>query len=167
MLSSSNVCLVNRDSCVNNLGLDNLLVDNRNNSLMDVVVDMLSCHSRGGGLCMASLVLNGLVLEVGHLSGKALLGTGLIVVMKFAVLGGEDVVCVLLGQYLLGSQGLDSGVVVMLNDLSVDSLCSLLVNMGLDGLMCDGRHDILLNRSMVSPVAGKLRNGCSCCFHCD
>jgi hypothetical protein len=64
---------MNGNSGVDNLGLDGLLINGRHNSLVDMVVDVLSGHGWRSRLSVVGFMCNGLVLETSHLRRKSLL----------------------------------------------------------------------------------------------
>lgn len=74
---------------------------------------------------------------------------------------------VLLWENLSVLNWLDSGVVMILVDLSVNGFCCLLMSVRLDGLGGDGWVDNLVNVSGVAVTAGDLGDGGSCGVHCE
>jgi hypothetical protein len=165
VLSGCVVSLMDGNRGVDNFGLDSLLLDDRDNSLMDVMMDMLASHGGSGRLCMMGLFNDSVILEVSHLGCDSLLGVSCIVMVELSFLGRKDVVGMLLWQFLLVLEGLDGGVVVMLVHFTVNGLCGFFMANRLDGLLSDGRADGLLDRGVVTSLAGDLVNCCSGCFH--
>jgi hypothetical protein len=156
---------VNRSDGVDNLGLDGLLMDNRDDGLMDMVMNVLSCHSGCRSLGVVGFVCRRMVLEVGHFSSEPLLGCRLVVMVELAMFSRKDVVGVLLWKTFLVGKRLYCGVVVMLMHFTVDSLSGFLVAVRLDGFMCHGGDDSFFDCGMVAPIAGEFLNGCFCCIH--
>lgn len=112
---------------VHNLWLDDLLVDHGHDGLVDMVVDVLASDGRGSGLCVVGFLNTSGVLEMTKFGRESLFGFSLVLVVEFSFFGGQDVVGVLLRKSFLVRQGLDGGVVVMLMNLTVNSLGGFLV----------------------------------------
>jgi len=72
---------------VDDFWLNSLFLDDRNNSLVDVMMDMLASHSGSGGLCMMGLFDPFVVLEVSHLTCESLLSILLVVMVELSFLG--------------------------------------------------------------------------------
>ncbi len=72
---------------VNDFWLNSFFLDDRNNSLVDVMMDMLASHSGSGGLCMMGLFDPFVVLEVSHLTCESLLSILLVVMVELSFLG--------------------------------------------------------------------------------
>ena len=133
------------------------LLDHRLDGLVDVVVLVLAsnngCDVAGGGTLDS---LDG-VTVLGTLLCKASLNLVVAAVLVAAVLDGDDVVVVLLGEDLTVEHGLLSGVVVVLVNLLVDGGDVLLVLLPLNGLVLlplnglvlDSRSDLLVNGGVV------------------
>jgi len=79
-----------------------------------------------------------------------------IFVADLTVLGGDQVVSVLLREDLLVGNWLDCGVVVILMHLTVYSLNNLLMSMGLDGLLDHCRSDMLVDCGGVALLGGEV-----------
>ena len=144
------------------------LLDHRLDGLVDVVVLVLAsnngCDVAGGGTLDS---LDG-VTVLGTLLCKASLNLVVAAVLVAAVLDGDDVVVVLLGEDLTVEHGLLSGVVVVLVNLLVDGGDVLLVLLPLDGLVLDGRGDLLVNSSVVLTRLGhEVLDGGLGRVHCD
>lgn len=134
VLSSVVVDLVDWDGGVHNVRLDGLLVHNRLDGLVDVlggmlvevvhaarlqcthVVDVLARDGGASGAGLVSLNTSGGVLELSTLLRQATLVLLGVIMLEGAVLDGNDVVVVCLGKDLLIGDGLDGGVVVVLED---------------------------------------------------
>lgn len=160
------VYLVNRNSGVNNGGLDGLLLDYGLDSLVDVVVDVLSANSRCnalavGGLLNAPLVgKTSLVLDEGPLGGVS------VTVVELAVLDCSELGSVCLGEDLAVLDGLNSAVVVILMDLLVDGSIDLLMYMGLDNLVVySGSNSLVDSGVVVAGPAHELGDSCLCFVH--
>jgi hypothetical protein len=125
------------------------LLDHRLDGLVNVVVLVLASNDRCDVAGSGTLnPLDGVTV------GSALLceaGLNLVVVavLVAAVLDGDDVVVVLLGEDLTVEHGLLGGVVVVLVNLLVNSGDVLLVLLPLDGLVLDGGGDLLVNGGVV------------------
>lgn len=141
---------------VDNLGLDRFFVDYGHNSLVDVVVDMFSSDSWGGSLRPMYLLGLGRVLKVAKMRGKFVLGLVFVFMAILPVFGREDVVRVLLREPFFMGYGLDSGVVVMLMDLTINGLGCFFMLMRSDRFPCDSRVDGFLHRGMMTPLGGEL-----------
>lgn len=148
------VNLVDGDSRVDNMRLNGLLVDNRLDGLVDVVVDVLTADGGCNRLRVHGLDLGALVSELGSLSSETLLNLGVIAVLERTVLDGGKVVVVLLGENLAVLDGLDGGVVVVLVNLLVDGGLDLLVLLELMALVGDSRGDLLVDGGVVVAGAG-------------
>lgn len=125
------------------------LLDHGLDGLVDVVVLVLASNNGcdiAGGRTLDSL--DGVAVG-STLLCKASLNLVVATVLVAAVLNGNDVVVVLLGEDLLVEHGLLSGVVVVLVNLLVDGGDVLLVLLPLDGLVLDGRGDLLVNGGVV------------------
>jgi len=79
----------------------------------------------------------------------------------------NDVVNVLLRCNLSVCDRLDSGVVMMLVNFSVNSLLSLLVSVWLDNFLNNGGVHNLVDIGSVTSSAGDLADCCSCCLHLE
>lgn len=155
-------------SGVDDVGLDSLLVNNRLNGLMDVVVDVLAANSGCGTLAVSGILDNALVLEGSLLSGKVSLGSIGVPVVEFTVLNGTELSSVLLGENLTILYWLHSTVVVILVDLLVNSSENLLVNMRLDDLLLHCRSNSLVDGGvMVARVAHEVVDCCLSFVHFD
>lgn len=87
---------MNRDGGVDDVGLNNLLVDDRLDMLVDVVVDTLTADDRSNLLGSASLVGDGGILVPSGITLKGGSDVAIIAVVELLVLNGNDVVGVLL-----------------------------------------------------------------------
>ena len=131
------------------IAIELTLLDHGLDSLVNVVVLVLASNNRsdlaGGGTLN---LLNGVGVASTLLS-KAGLNLVVAAVLVAAVLDGDDVVVVLLGEDLLVEHRLLGGVVVVLVNLLVDGRDVLLVLLPLNGLVLDGRSDLLVNGGVV------------------
>lgn len=155
------VNLMDGDGGVDNVGLDGLLLNNGLDSLVDVVVHVLSANSRGntlavGGVLNAALVSKAsLVVDQGPLSGIG------IAVVKLAVLNSTELSSVLLWQDLTVVDGLDSAVVVVLVNLLVNGSVDLLVYVRLDDLVLNSGGNCLVDSGVVvTGAAHEVGDGC-------
>jgi len=88
--SSIVVDLMNGDSGVNNIGLDNLLLHDWLNGLVNVVVHVFTSDGWRDTLALGSSFYNTLILELSLLLNKVPLGRVVIAVVKLAVLYGTE-----------------------------------------------------------------------------
>jgi len=134
---------------------------------VNVVVDVLAGDDGGdAGGVLALDTLAG-VTELATLGGEAALDVTGVVVLEGAVLDGDDVVVVLLPHLGDVLDGLDRGVVVVLVDLLVDGGLDIFVLGAVDGLVGDGRGDLLVDGGVM--VAGLGHEVLNCCLggvHC-
>lgn len=91
------VSLVDGDGGVNNLGSNDLLLDDGLDVLVDVVMDALTLDSGCCGGGVFGVVDDAGVTELGTLSLESIPSLGLVSVIKCLVLNSSDVVGVLLG----------------------------------------------------------------------
>lgn len=138
--------LMHRCGAVHDMGLDRLLVDDRLDMFVDVVVDMLSLGSwclslsAGGGANFAGMLGQ---TKTGMLLGDSTVDPVMIPVTELLVLGILVYVGVLLGEDLSVLDGLDCGVVMVLVNFLVHGPIDLLVLSGLDMLVLNGWLDVL------------------------
>lgn len=168
VLSTEMVRLMNRDGGVDDLGLDSLLVDDRLDGLMDVVVDVLTRHCRCGSLGVRGIGDDALVLELGSLLCYSPLRLVMVAVVKLAALDGGNIVLVLLGKNFPVLNGLYGMVVVILVNLLLDSGVDFFVLRGLHSLVHDGRLHLFVNSGVV--VTGLVQKPADCFLslvHCD
>jgi len=162
------VDFVNRDSGVHNVGLDNLLLDDRLDGLVDVVVDMFTTDSGRYTLALGSSVYTPLVPELSLLLNKIPLCGVMVAVIKLTVLYSTKFGLVLLWKNLAVHDGLDRTVVVILVDLLVNSSVDLLMYVRLDGLVGDGGSNSLVDRRVVmARTLGEVGESCLDFVHFD
>lgn len=151
VLSGIVVDLVHRHSGVDNVGLDGLLLDDGLDVLMHVVVDVLASYRGASALGVLGCSRGSGVLKLGLLALEELLGPRRVVMVVAAVLDTDDVVVVLLWEDLAVLDGLHGRVVMVLMDLTVDGSRYIFLSCGVDGLMLDGRCDVLVYRGVMLP----------------
>jgi hypothetical protein len=135
--------LVNRDCSVDNRWLDCLLLHNRLDIFVNVVVHMLACD-RGGSRCAVLRLVDCTgVFELGLFGGETFLDVGVVAVLDVAMLDAGHLVGVFFWENLAVLDRLDGGVVVVLVDFSVDRCGGLLLSSGSYMLLLDGRVDFL------------------------
>ena len=137
MLSLVLVYFVDGNSGMDNRGLNGLLLHDRLDVLVNVVVDMLSCYTRigcCGVLCRADFSS---IFELCLLSRQTILYVLIIAVLNVAVLNACHLVAVLLGENLTILDGLNGGVVVVLMDLTVNSRRHIFLSSWRDLLVLD------------------------------
>lgn len=91
------VRFVNGNRGVNNMRLDGILLNNRLNVLVNVVVHSLTSDDGGSGRSVGGLMCSRSVLELCVFPIKSVLGFSLVSVVKSLVCDGDNVVVVLLG----------------------------------------------------------------------
>jgi len=149
VLSGIVVHFVDGDGGMHNLGLDDLFVDHRLDSLVDVVVNMFALDDGRVALRLRGTSHDALVLKLARLGSQSLLRVVMVAMIKLAMLDGTDIVVVLFREDLLIVNRLDDGVVVILVDLLVDSGVNLFMASWLHNLMLDVRSDLLMDRGVV------------------
>jgi len=80
------VSLVDRDNSIYNLRLDGLLIDNRLDSLIDVIIDVLTNSNTGVVLYTVYLYTNSSVLKLSGFTYKTLFRFALVLVVELAIL---------------------------------------------------------------------------------
>lgn len=158
--SSVVVDLMNGDSSVNNIGLDNLLLYDWLDGLMDVVVHMFTSDGWCDALALRGSLYNALILELSLLLNKVPLGGFVVAVVKLAVLYSTELSSVRLGKDFTIMNRLHCAVVVILMYLLVNSSVDLFVLVRLDGLVsyswCNGLMD---SGVMVTRLLGEIGEG--------
>jgi len=158
---------VDRDGGVDNVGLNNLLVDDGLNVLVDVVVDTLTADDRSDLLGSTRLMGDGCVPVLGGITLKGGSDIAFITVVELFVLNGNNVVSVLLRESLLVCDGLDGRVVMVLVNLLINSSGYLLMLVRHDMLLSDGSSNILVNGGLVFSIVREERgNGLLGFLHC-
>jgi len=168
MLGFILVYFVDRDGCVHNGWLDSLLLDDRLNVLVNVVMNVLTCNRGicGGG--MLRLASCASILELCLLSGKAVLDVVVIAVLEMFVLDTDYIMGVLLWKHLLVLNGLHRGMVVILVDFTINSLSDIIMVGTSYILVGNSWVDSLMNSGVMLPILGKETRNCSLGFiHSD
>jgi hypothetical protein len=162
------VNLVNRNGGVNNVRLDSLLLDDRLDGLVDVVVDVLTTNGSSGTLAVCGTIYPALILEASLLLDQVPLNGVVVAVVELAVLNSAELGCVLLGKDFAVLNGLNGAVVVVLVNLLVDRSLNLLVHMGLDDLVLNSRGDGLVDSGVVvSRLGHEVSDSCLSLVHCE
>ena len=162
------VNLVDRNGGVNNVGLNGLLLENRLDGLVDVVVDVLTADSSSGALAVCGGIYTTLILEASLLVDKVPLSSVVVTVVELAVLNGTKLSSVLLGENLTVLDGLDCAVVVVLVNLLVNSGLNLLMNVRLDNLVLNSRSNSLVDSGVVvSRLGHEVGDSCLSLVHCE
>ena len=144
------------------------LLDHGLDGLVDVVVLVLACNNGSDLAGSGALNLLDGVTVGSTLLGKASLDLVVVAVLVAAVLDRDDVLVVLGRKNLLVDDRLLGGVVVILVDLLVDGGDVLLVLLPLDGLVLDGRSNLLVNSGVVvSRLGHEVLDGGLGRVHCD
>ena len=128
------VNLMDRDSGVHNRRLNSLLLDNRLDVLMHMVVDMFACNRWSDSGAASRLADDTCVFELGSLVSEVFLDVRVVAVLDLAMVNGSHVVGVLLGEDFLLEDGLHGGVVVVLVHFAVDG-CGDVLMMGMGNLL--------------------------------
>jgi len=166
VLSSVVVDLVDGNSGVNNVRLNGLLVHDRLDGLMHVVVNVLACDSRGNALGVTLGTLLTDIAELSSLSSETLGDLTVVAVLELTVLNGTKVVVVLLWEDFTILDRLDRGVVVVLVNLLIESSLDILVTLTVDGLVSDCRCNLLVDGGVVVTRLGhKVLDCCLGGFH--
>lgn len=163
VLGSGVVFLMDGDDSVNDFRGNGLFVDDWLDSLVDVMVNMLALDSWCGGSGVSSFVSVGGVFELSSFTLELEAGLIVVVVVELLLDGVFHDMVMLLGEDLLMLDGLDSGVVVILVDLTVDGLGDFLMASGLDILASNGGSNALGHIGCVASLVGKAGN-CSSGF---
>lgn len=162
------VNLVNRDCGVNNVGLDGLLLYDRLNGLVNVVVNVLTANGSSGALAVCGGIYTTLILEAGLLFDKISLGGVVVTMVELAVLDSAKLSSVLLGKDLTILDGLDCAVVVILVNLLVNGSLNLLMDVRLDNLVFNSRSNSLMDGGVVmSRLRHKVSDSCLGLIHCE
>jgi len=167
MLSGSMMRLVDGDNGVDNLWSDSLLVDDWLHCLVDMMVDVFALNSWCGSSRVSGFVGVGGVLELSQFSLESLASLMLVAMVEFLLDDRLHLVVMLLWEDFLVLDGLDSGVVVILVDLTVNRFSEFLMSGGLDVLAGDSWSNTLRDVGGVALAAGKLGNRGSGFIHCD
>jgi len=153
--SSSMVSLMNRNGGVDDMRLDSLLLDDRLNMFVNMVMNTLASYNRSSSGRVGSAVSLASVSELGSLSVKSSTGILLVSMMESLVLHGDEVVVVLLSESLLVSDGLNSCVMVLLVNLLIESSSHVLMSVRADMLLDNMRPDILVDSGLVLSIVGE------------
>jgi hypothetical protein len=161
------VDLVDGNSGVNNVGLDDLLLDNGLNGLVDVVVDMLAANRWGYALALCGGLDAPLVPELGLLLSKVPLDVVVVTVIELAVLDCAELGSVCLWKNFTVLHGLNGAVIVILVNLLVYRCDDFLMLVRLDGLVDDCRSNSLMDGGvMVAGTVSEIGEGCLDFVHC-
>lgn len=149
VLGAEVVCLVYGYRCMDDLGLDGLLVDDWLNSFMDVMVDVFTLDggSRALGVGGAGNVTSVVVFP--GLGGYGSLGLIVVAVVELSGLDVGDPVMVILWHNSLVLDWLNGMVVMVLMDLLLHGCVDLFVCGWLDRLVFHGRVDLLVDSGVV------------------
>jgi len=156
------VYFVDWDSGVNDTWLDFLLLNNWLDSLVDMVMNMLTTDSGGSTLALCGVVNNTFVTELVLLVYQSTLGVIAVAVVELSVLDSAQFGSVLLWQNLTVLNRLDSSVIVILVHLLVNGCLNILMLMRLDSLVCDARSYRLMDGCVV--VTSLLHEVADCCL---
>jgi len=162
------VNLVDGNGGVDDVGLNSLLLNNRLDGLVDVVLNVLASNRGSSALAVCGGIYATLVLEASLFIDEVPLRGIVIAVVELAVLDSTELSSVLLRQDLTVLNRLNSAVVVVLVDLFVDGSLNLFVHMGLDNLVLNGRGNSLMDGGVVvSRLGHEVSDSCLGFVHCD
>jgi hypothetical protein len=160
--------LVNRHSGVDDRRLNDLLLKNRLDGLMDVMVNMFAGNGRTLGLGVDRRGLYASIVELGTLFLKTTADGSIITMVDVTLLHSGHDMLVLFRKHLLVVHRLDGGVVVVLVDLTVNGGLDLIVTGSLDSLLGNGRVDDLVDGGiLVTGLVHEFADGCFGLIHCD
>jgi len=148
------VSLVDGNGGVDHGRLDGLTLNHGLDGLVDVVVVVLAHGSRSSALGVYSWRYDSLVLELGLLLSNSTASTFIVTLVDLAVLYTSDLVLVLLREDLVVLDWLDSVVVVVVVNLTVDGRVDVLVVCLGNILMSHGGVNGLVDLGVVVTRAG-------------
>lgn len=146
------VDFVDRDGSVHNTGLHRLLLNDRLNTLVDMMMHMLSRHRWRCRACVLCFSYFLPVLELRCFRFESLGNVIIISMLDVAVLDAPYLVGVRLGKHLLVLDGLDGGMVVVLVNFAVHGGGDIFVAGWGDILMLNGRVDGLVDSGVVLSI---------------
>jgi len=162
------VNLVDWNGGVDDRGLNSLLLDDRLDVLVNVVVNVLAddvSASRLRGLHISNFTS---ALELSLFGCKTLADVVIITVLEVSLLNRGHVVFVFFWKNLFVLDRLDGSVVVVLVNLTVYNLGCILVLCSDDTLVGNGWVDSLVDRGVVLPIPGEESRNCLLCLvHVD
>ena len=169
MLGFIVVSLVDWDSGVNYGWLNSLLLNNRLDRLVDMVVDVLPSDDRSSRVAFMCCSLGPCVLELSSFLFDTCLDLGRITMVMFTVLNGNHVVRMLLGQNLTVLDRLDGCVIVILMNFTVNGRGGFLMTVFGDVFIHDSGSNFLVDGGVMVTrfVPGKVnqptrsRSGCT------
>jgi hypothetical protein len=162
------VNLMDGDSGVDDVGLNSLLLDNGLDSLVDVVVDVLSAYGGSNTLAVGGVLNAALVSKASLVVDQSPLSRIGIAVVKLAVLNSTELSSVLLWENLTVLDGLNSAVVVILVNLLVNGSVDLLVYVRLDDLVLNSGGNCLVDSGVVvTGAAHEVGDSCLGLVHLD
>jgi hypothetical protein len=124
-------------------------------------MNVLAANRRRDTLAGCGALDAPLVPELSLLLDQVPLGGVVVAVVKLAVLDGAELGSVRLGENLAVLDGLNSAVVVVLVNLLVYRGVDLLMLVGLDDLVGDGRGNSLVDRGVVvTRLVGEVGKSC-------
>lgn len=170
---------MNWNGSVDDRWLNSLLLNDRLNALVNVVMNVFTSNSSTMGGSVFSLSYISGVLELSLLGSETFLNVSIISMLDVAVFNSSKLVRVLLRENLTIMDRLNRGVEVILVDLSVDSGCCFLVtglgyvlvlDSWVDSLWIirifsrgkqTGKHSYLVDCSIILSILGKkISNSC-------
>lgn len=162
------VNLMDRYRGMNNVGLDSLLMDDRLDSLMDVVMLVLATNGRCDAAASGCWCDNTLVLKL-RLFGLQIPLCGIVVtVVEFAVLYTTQLRSVLFWEDFAVMNWLDCSMIVILVNFPVDGSVDLLMLVRLHSLLLNTGCYCLVDGSIVmTGTANEITDCCLRLVHCD
>jgi len=168
MLGLVLVDFMDGDGGVNDGWLNSLLLDDRLDVLVDVMVNVLTSNRWCSCAGLLGVTDGAGVLELSLLSRETVLDVRIIAVLDIAVLNTCHLVGVLLREHLSVLDGLNRGVVVVLVNLAVYRGGDIFVSGGCDVFLLNGGVDGLVDSGVMLSVLGEeVANCCLCLFHFD
>jgi len=155
VLSLVLVDLVDGNGGVNNGWLNSLLLDDRLNVLVYVVVNVLASDAWCSSACVLCIGDFAGVLELSLLSCKTLLDVRVIAVLDVAVLDTGHLVAVFFRKNFTVLDRLNGSVVVILVNLAVYGGGDILVSGRSDVFLLNGGVDSLVDSGIVLSVLGE------------
>lgn len=162
------VHFVNRNGRVDNVWLNCFLLDYGLNSLVDMMVHMLSRNDGSSAVAVCRVRHDSLILESLLFCCKVPLRSVKVAMVEFAMLHGAELGGVLLWKDFAVVDRLYCTMVMILMGLFVDRLDDMLVLVRLHSLMLNRWCDLFVDGGFVlSGPVHKVGDGCLGFFHCE
>jgi len=141
--------LMDGNSGMDDIGLNGLLLDNRLDGLVNVMMYVLTTNGGCDALALSGAFYTPLILELSLLLDKISLGRVVVAVIKLAMLNGTKLGRMLLWQNLAVLYWLNSAMIVILVDLLVYCRVDLFMLVRLDRLVSDRRSNCLMDSGVM------------------